>query len=143
MSVDPSRVFVDTNILVYAHDRSAGQKHDRARSALNTLWTSGGGCLSIQVLQEFYVDITRKVPRPLDPRQAAEVIADLANWNMHSPTAQDMLDAIRLQQRFDVSFWDAMILTSAQVLGCPVVWSEDMNDGQRFGDLQVRNPLTV
>lgn len=138
---DDQRVFVDTNILVYAHDASAHEKHIRSRDLLRALWAEGGGGLSIQVLQEFYVNITRKVPRPLAPSTAAEIIGDLAAWNVHSPTAEDIQEAIRLQQRYGLSFWDAMILTSAKAIGCATVWSEDLNAGQRYDSVQVVNPL--
>jgi len=141
MSEDDRRVFVDTNILIYAHDRSAQAKHARARDLLRALWGMGGGGLSIQVLQEFYVNITRKVPQPLAPSTAAEIIADLAAWDIHSPSAHDVLDAIRLQQRYGLTFWDAMMLTSARELGCAVVWSEDLNAGQRYDGVLVVNPL--
>lgn len=139
---DDQRVFVDTNILVYAHDASAQEKHARSRELLRTLWAEGGGGLSIQVLQEFYVNITRKVPRPLAPSIAAEIIGDLAAWNVHSPTSEDIQEAIRLQQRYGLSFWDAMILTSAKAIGCATVWSEDLNAGQRYDNVQVVNPLS-
>lgn len=135
------RCFLDTNVLVYAHDRSAGAKHERAQVLMRERWDRGDGCLSMQVLQEFYVTITRKVPRPLADAAAAEIIADLVTWTIHSPTAPDLLDALRLQRRHQVAFWDAMILTSAAVLGCRVLWSEDLNDGQRYGNVQVINPF--
>jgi predicted nucleic acid-binding protein len=134
---------VDTNVLVYAHDRSAGDKHDQAKALMRSLWDDGRGCLSMQVLQEFYVNITRKVPRPLGPSAAAEIIADLATWDVHCPNPADMQDAIRFGQRHGLAFWDAMILTSAQAKGCPVVWSEDLNAGQDYGGVRVVNPLSA
>jgi predicted nucleic acid-binding protein len=135
------RQFVDTNVLVYAHDRSAGAKHLRARALLAELWDSQTGCLSIQVLQEFYVNITRKVARPLDPTEARQIVADLGHWRVHSPTVNDVLDAIMLQQRHGLSFWDAMIVTSAIQLGCATVWSEDLNAGQDYDGARVANPF--
>jgi len=135
------RTFIDTNILIYAHDRSAGAKHVVARDLVRTLWDDGGGCLSIQVLQEFYVNITRKVPHPMTASEAAEVIADLAVWDVHSPNTDEVLDAIRLSQRYQLAFWDAMILTSASALGCDAVWSEDLNASQRYGSIVVENPF--
>ncbi len=135
------RQFVDTNVLVYAHDRSAGAKHRRARALLADLWDSQAGCLSIQVLQEFYVNITRKVARPLDPADARQIVADLGHWHIHSPTVNAVLDAITLQQRHGLSFWDAMIVTSAIQLGCAIVWSEDLNAGQDYDGARVANPF--
>ena len=133
--------FVDTNILIYAHDRSAGTKHERARALLTELWESGDGCLSIQVLQEFYVNITRKVARPLPPDTARQIIADLGHWTVHSPTVDDVLNAIALQERHGLSFWDAMIVASAIQLGCLVLWSEDLNDGQEYDGARIVNPF--
>lgn len=135
------RQFVDTNILVYAHDVSAGKKRERARSLLEELWDSGEGCLSVQVLQEFFVIITRKVPQPLEPRTAALIVSDFSRWRVHSPGAEDVLEAIDLHGRSGVSFWDAMILQSAGRLGCEILFSEDMNDGQWYGGIRVSNPF--
>lgn len=133
--------FVDTNILVYAHDRSAGLKHIHARQLIQTLWDSGNGCTSIQVLQEFYVTVTRKVTHPLAPEVAAQHIADLATWKIHRPHVADLLYAIQIQSRFQLSFWDAMIIASANQLECATVWSEDLSDGQVYDRVRVRNPL--
>ena len=133
--------FVDTNILVYAHDLSAGEKNVRARDLLGELWQSRAGCLSIQVLQEFYVTVTQKVAEPLTPHVAAEIIADLSAWQVHCPGVDDVLDAIRLQDRYQISFWDAMIVASAIHLGCERLWSEDLNPGQVYGTVTVANPF--
>jgi predicted nucleic acid-binding protein len=141
MSETNNRQFVDTNILVYAHDRSAGDKHVRARDLLRGLWQSGEGCLSIQVLQEFYVNVTQKVPNPLTPAVASRLVADLGVWRVHRPGVEDILDAIRLQQRYQLSFWDAMIVASAIRLHCQSIWSEDLNPGQDYGGVRVLNPF--
>jgi predicted nucleic acid-binding protein len=141
MSEPRSLQFVDTNILIYAHDTSAGQKHNRAKDLLRDLWQSEAGCLSVQVLQEFYVTVTRKVRKPLSVEAAAQIITDLSSWEVHCSQVQDVLQAIRLQVRYQVSFWDAMILASALSLGCQVIWSEDLNPGQIYDQVEVRNPF--
>ena len=133
--------FVDTNVLIYAHDVSAGQKHDRARQLIRDLWQSGQGCLSVQVLQEFYVNVTQKVAKPLSAEVAAQIIADLSVWEVHCPRVEDVLNAVRLQKRYQTSFWDAMILASAVQLGCQVLWSEDLNPGQTYDRVEVQNPF--
>lgn len=135
------REFVDTNILVYAHDVTAGAKHTQAKALVASLWSSGNGCLSIQVLQEFYVNVTRKVSRPLGPEAAQQLIEDLGTWVVHSPSPEDVVEAIRLNQTAQLSFWDAMILTSAARLGCSTVWSEDLRSGQAVGQLMIENPF--
>ena len=128
MSDEPQPQFVDTNVLIYAHDQSAGAKHERASALLKELWENGNGCLSVQVLQEFYVNVTRKIAKPLDVDTAKRVIADLGQWTVHSPNVEDVVEAIDAQGRFKLSFWDSMIITSAARLGCSIVWSEDLND---------------
>jgi predicted nucleic acid-binding protein len=133
--------FVDTNILVYAYDLSAGNKHEVARALLNQLWDKKVGCISIQVLQEFYNTTTRKIPKPLESHAAVQIIQDLKQWRIHGPNIDDVLAAITLQVSKRVSFWDALIIHSAQRLGCAFLWSEDLNHGQIYDNVQIRNPF--
>ena len=123
------------------HERSAGGKHEQAKAFARTLWESGAGCLSIQVMQELFVTITRKVPRPLSVESATQIIADLGTWRVYDPQVEDILGAIRIQTRYKISFWDAMIIQSAAQLGCRVLWSEDLNAGQEYQKVRVRNPF--
>ncbi len=141
MSDDPTCQFVDTNILVYAHDKSAEQKHQQAKTLVQSLWNSGTGCLSVQVLQEFYVTVTQKVSQPLDVTSAAKIIEDLSYWKVYAPNAQDVLKAIDLQQRYLLSFWDAMIVWTAAQQGCTTIWSEDLNPGQVYEGVKLMNPF--
>ena len=141
MSEPNSLQFVDTNILIYAHDRTAGSKHAAARDLIRALWETGTGCLSIQILQEFYVNVTQKVAQPLTLDAAAQIIADLSVWQVHRPGTEDVLDAIRLQKRYQVSFWDAMVISSALQLGCQTLWSEDLNTGQVYDSVTVQTPF--
>jgi len=141
MSANPR--FVDTDVVLYAHDVTAGDKHSRARALLQELWESRDGCISIQVLQEFYVNATRKIAKPLDVSTAKEVIADMSHWHTHTPAADDVLGAISIQQHSGISFWDAMIVRSAAELGCQVLYSEDLNHGQSYCGVRVENPFHV
>jgi predicted nucleic acid-binding protein len=136
-----NRQFVDTNILVYAHDVTAGDKHSRARALVEQLWGTRQGCLSVQVLQEFFVTTTWKLPRPLEAPAAAQIVNDLAYWHVHCPAVADVRAAIDIHQRTGASFWDAMILRSAQELGCQILYSEDLNAGQEYEGVEVRNPF--
>jgi predicted nucleic acid-binding protein len=137
----PDRIFVDTNILVYAHDVSAGLKNTTAKQLVQELWVNKLGCLSIQVMQEFYVTVTQKVPNPMDNATAIEVIRSLRYWNVHEPSIDDIINAIDIQIRYQVSFWDAMILQSALQLECDLLWSEDLNPGQVYQGIKLINPL--
>src|SRR5512140_2518416 len=113
MPADPGRQFVDTNVFVYAYDRSAGAKGEAARALVGELWGSGQGALSLQVLQELFVVLTRKVPRPLSANAAGKIVADLSLWRLHEPTRDDLLAAIAIHGKHHVSLWDALILRSA------------------------------
>lgn len=136
-----ARSFVDTNVLVYAHDTTAGVKRDEARAIVRDLWESRDGCVSVQVLQEFFVTATRKLAQPLETRTAASAVEDFAQWRLHAPDAADVVAAIELHQRYDLSFWDAMIIHSAAALGCGVLYSEDLNAGQRYESVLVVDPF--
>lgn len=131
--------FVDTNILVYAHDSTAGPKQARAAALLERLVAENRAAISTQVLIEFFSTITRKLGR--DARFAEEVIEDLALWTIHRPTHSDILNAITLQRRHKISWWDALIVNSAIQLGCSVLWSEDLSSRHKYGSLTVRNPF--
>ncbi len=133
--------FVDTNILIYAYDVTQGAKHERARKLMGQLWEDEKGCLSIQVLQEFYVIATRKIAHPIPSEAAEQIIADVSNLKVHLPAPDDVLEAIRLHQRYQIAFWDAMVIHSAAQLGCDVVWSEDLNADQVYDGVRVLNPF--
>lgn len=135
------RQFIDTNVLVYAHDRSAGKKYERARKLLTNLWESRQGCISIQVLQEFYITVVQKIAKPILTDKAARIITDLKEWNVHIPDVNDILYAIDIQQRNKLSFWDSLIICSAKKLNCDVIWSEDLNHGQYYEEIVVMNPF--
>jgi predicted nucleic acid-binding protein len=137
-----SREFVDTNVLVYAFDVSAGGKKRAAERLLERLWHSGTGCLSVQVLQEFFVTVTSKVGSRLSAEDAAERVRDFTSWTIFAPTAGDVLGAITLHSEHKISFWDGMVLQAAAELGCHLLWSEDLNEGQRIRGVRIRNPFT-
>ncbi len=133
--------FVDTNILVYAYDKSAGEKHKVAKQIVEKLWKERNGALSTQVLQEFFVVVTKKVKNPLSFDSAFQIISDLGLWKVATIELKDILDAIKLSQRYKISFWDALILCSAINLECSIIWSEDLSSGQYFEKIKVINPF--
>ena len=135
------KIFLDTNILVYAHDRSAGQKHETARQTVLDLWESGLGTLSTQVLQEFYVTVTSKVPKPLGAQAAGEIIKGLLKWEVVVNDGESILAAIALQRQLRYSFWDAMIVQAALEVKASLLLSEDLSDGQKIDGLTIRNPF--
>jgi predicted nucleic acid-binding protein len=131
--------FVDTNILVYAFDRTAGAKRETAAALLTRLWSERAGCISVQVVQEFYVTTTTKLKMPRD--EALAQVERFGKWALHRPGFDDILAAIQLHRTKKVSFWDAMILRSAMASGCSLLWTEDLGDGQKWDGLVVRNPF--
>jgi len=134
-------VFVDTNVLVYAEDRDAGNKHDTARHLVADLWRSGEGVLSVQVLQEFFVTVTRNLPRPLGTDEALAIVEQYLTWQVVENTGDLLLAGIRLASELKISFWDALILQAARLEHCDRLWTEDLNHGQRIGDLTIVNPF--
>ena len=102
---------------------------------MESCWENENGCISIQVLQEFFVTVTRKIKTPLDLQTARQIVVDLAQWRLHTPKAYDLLQAIDLQQSYQLSFWDAQVVQSAINLGCKQLFSEDLNHGQVYGDV--------
>jgi predicted nucleic acid-binding protein len=136
-----SAEFCDTNVLVYAYDISAGSKRTRAKALVERLWQSGEGVVSIQVLQELFVTLTRRLSPPLSSADARDIVSDLTAWRVVQPTSQDVLDAIDAATTWQIAFWDAMLVTTARKASADVLWSEDLNDGQMFGGTQVRNPF--
>jgi predicted nucleic acid-binding protein len=135
------KVFVDTNILVYAYDSSAGDKHKIAQKEICGLWDSGLGLVSTQVLQEFYVCLTKKVPRPIDPGKARDIIQDLLQWKVIINDGPSILEAIDLQTKHRLGFWDALILQAAVKGGAGILLSEDFESGRLIGRVRFRNPF--
>lgn len=135
------KFFVDTNILVYAHDRSAGVKHQRAQMLLEQLWNSGQGVLSTQVLQELCVNLRRKVRAPLPVEEVRSLIRDYATWEVVSNTPESILQALDIEARYRTSFWDALILQAAESAGASILYSEDLATAQHYGSIQIVNPL--
>jgi predicted nucleic acid-binding protein len=135
-----AKTFVDTNILIYAHDVDQGQKHLTARDILIELMQDRSGVLSPQVLQEFYVNVTRKIAKPLSKRAAREIVADYSVWCIDT-TAAEVAEAFRIEDAAKVSFWDALILASAVKAGAEVLLSEDLSSGQKMAGVRIQNPF--
>jgi predicted nucleic acid-binding protein len=136
------RYFVDTNVLIYAHDRSTGIKHDRAQQLIEGLWKSGRGVLSTQVLQELCVNLRRKVARPLAVDEIRQLIHDYMSWEIVVNTPEAVIQALEIEARYKTSFWDALILQAAEQSGATILYSEDLAAKQKYGTVHVVNPLT-
>jgi predicted nucleic acid-binding protein len=137
----PDLVFVDSNIFVYAHDRSHALKHSKAQAVVRKCWDEESGCLSLQVLQEFYVNVTQKVRRPLSPKAGRELIAAYAVWPLAVLAPEHLVRASEIEERYQLHFWDALIVAAATILGASTILSEDLQDGQTIEGIVIRNPL--
>jgi len=140
--MNENRVFLDTNILIYAYDASAGQKNRTAKELLVELWKSKTGMLSTQVLQEFFVSVTIKIQKPLSIERTKLIIRDLLHWEVIINDETSILNAIDIHKKHQFSFWDAMILQAAVNRGARLLYTEDMTHGQVVQGVRIVNPFT-
>ncbi len=136
------RCFFDTNVLVYAFDQKALGKSAVAQQLLAECIARGDAFLSTQVLQEFFTTVTRKLSTPLPYREAERAVREFAKLPIINADATLILDAIALSERYLISLWDALIVQAALRAGAEVLYTEDLQDGQVFDSLTVRNPFT-
>jgi predicted nucleic acid-binding protein len=136
------KTFVDTNVLIYAHDIDAGPKHEIAKRIMRELWSERAGLLSTQVLQEFYVNVTRKIASPLSKVSARAVINSYASWCIEN-TLVDISTAFRIEDESQIGFWDALIIASAAKGGAMRLVSEDLNSGQTVMGVLIDNPFAA
>ncbi|MCB1057869.1 MAG: PIN domain-containing protein [Acidobacteria bacterium] len=136
-------VFVDTNVFVYWLDSSEPAKQARAAAWLRELWSDRSGRLSYQVLLEFYVTVTRKLARPLEAQEARSVCRSLLAWDPTITEERTLAAAWALQDRYQLSWWDALIVASAQLLECRYLLTEDLQHGQDLGGVEVVNPFVT
>jgi len=134
------KTFIDTNVLIYAHDIDASAKHQIAKAVLRDLWGERTGVLSVQVLQEFYVNVTRKIPTPLSKNSARLVVSNYAIWCIET-TPTEISAAFQIEDESRIGFWDAMIVSSAVKGGASRILSEDFSAGQRIAGILIENPF--
>jgi predicted nucleic acid-binding protein len=135
--------FVDTNVLLYAHDASEATKQPIARGLLERLWEDRSGVVSTQVLQEFYVVATRKFQPPMPRSDARALVASYATWSLVQVDAELVLDATVLEERATLSFWDALIVEAARRAGATRILSEDLQDDRRIRAISIENPFAT
>lgn len=136
-----AKTFVDTNILIYAHDADAKAKHEIAKSILRELWKRRTGVLSTQVLHEFYVNVTRKIASPLPKSSARAVVDSYAVWCVDT-TLAEISAAFRIEDEACIGFWDALIIAAAWKAGAGRILSEDLNAGQTISGVRIENPFS-
>jgi predicted nucleic acid-binding protein len=135
------KYFVDTNILMYAHDAAGGEKHERARALVEELWQNRSGVLSTQILQELVVNLRRKAGQPLGAKATRDIVTDYLSWHVMINAGESILEALELEERYQINFWDALVIQAARASGAKVLYSEDLSDGQMYGSVRVVNPF--
>ena len=135
------KTFVDTNILIYAHDADSSIKHEIAKDILRHLWSQRNGSLSPQVLQEFYVNVTRKIASPLSQPAARAVVDSYRVWCVEI-TCAEIWDAFRIEDEAGIGFWDALIVAAARKAGAGRLLTEDLNSGQIIAGVRIENPFS-
>ena len=138
-----ARAFVDTNVLVYAHDSASGERHHVARSLLERLWDERCGVLSTQVIQEFYVNVRKKARRPVSQAEARRLVDDYLAWDIVVNDEAAIRRAIELEHRYKLGFWDALVVDAANAASADVLYSEDLGHGQVCGNVELVNPFTA
>lgn len=135
------KVFVDTNILVYAHDLDAGQKHQTARKSIETLWENRCGMLSTQVMQEFYITLTRKITRPVPGNTVRSILRNYLSWQTVVNDPGIIFLAGEIQEQNRISFWDALIVSAAFSGNAGIILSEDLHHEQLIQGIRIQNPF--
>jgi predicted nucleic acid-binding protein len=135
------KVFLDSNILIYAHDRGAGERHEQAKELVEHLWWNRSGVISTQVLQEFCLNVRRKAKRPLSVNETEALVRDYLTWDVVINDGEAIAGALRLEERYQISFWDSLIVHAANRAGVEKLFSEDLSHGQRYGSVVVVNPF--
>ncbi len=135
------KVFVDTNILIYAHDLDAGPRNQISAAILRELWENETGILSAQVLQEFYVNVTRKIKNPMPKPQARGIVESYQAWPVELNDTRTILVASEIEERHMLSFWDALIIASASNANAEKILTDDLNHGQKIEGILIENPF--
>ncbi len=135
------KVFLDTNVLIYAHDLDAGNKHHIALKIVKDLWEKRNGVLSTQVLQEFYINVTKKIPNPISPLEAREIIRSYMCWDIKENLPMSIIRASELEEKYYISFWDALIVVAAYEAKVDKILTEDLSSGQIIEGILVENPF--
>ena len=135
------RTFVDTNIALCAFDRREPEKPAIARGIMSDLWRTREGQLSTQVLQELYVNLTRRLRVVVPRSKARALVGGYGRWPVHAITTGDILEAADLEQRHSLSFWDALIVVAVARSGAERILSEDLQHGRTIAGVRIENPF--
>jgi len=135
------KVFLDANILIYAHDKDSKEKHSIALAIVKDIWEKRSGVLSNQVLQEFYVGVTRKIRKPIAKSEAREILRAYICWSIREISPVSVIRATEIEEKHRISFWDALVIVAAFEAKCKKILTEDLNSGQIIEGVLIENPF--
>lgn len=141
MSSMSGKIFIDTNILIYAHDLDAGKKHNIAVEIIKDIWEGRSGVISTQVLQEFYINMTRKILKTISPMEVREIIRSYMSWEIIENSPMSIIRASEIEEKYRISFWDALIVVAAYSAQVDKILTEDLHDGQMMEGIFIENPF--
>lgn len=133
--------FVDANVLVYSVDRASPEKRERALRWLEVLWLAGSGRTGVQVLNEFYVIATARLPEPVAPKAARAVMQQYLAWRPMPVDGRLIGEGWAVQDRYRLSWWDSLIVAAAKRAECEFLLTEDLQHGQDFGGVAAIDPF--
>jgi predicted nucleic acid-binding protein len=136
-------IFVDTNVFVYAKQATESTKQPLAASWLERLWSQQTGRTSVQVLNEYYTTLTRKINPPVPAIEAWDDVTSLLAWNPQSMDVELLHRGRDIEQRYRLSWWDSLIVAAAQLQNCVLLLTEDLQDRAVYGGVTVRNPFKL
>ena len=136
-----AKIFIDTNVLIYAHDKDADRKHSIALALVKDFWERRTGVLSNQVLQEFYIGVTRKIKNPIAQAEAREILRAYICWSIKENTPLSVIRATEIEEKDRISFWDALVIVAAYEAKCEKILTEDLNAGQIIEGIVIENPF--
>ncbi|MBI5194097.1 MAG: PIN domain-containing protein [Nitrospirae bacterium] len=134
------KYFFDTNILVYAFDKSDLEKHNHSAKLIHAAYENRNGYVSTQVLQEFFVVTTKKIEIPLSVNEARDIIKDFSVWSVIDTNLPVIMQAIEVMKDYTLSFWDCLIICAAKVAGCSIIYTEDLSHQQIIENITIINP---
>jgi predicted nucleic acid-binding protein len=135
-----SSVFVDTNILIYSYDKNAGDKHRMCKNLVKSCWNAEPiPFISIQVIQEFFVNVYKKSH---DLPLSIQLAADYLSWNVVENNTSLLMESFAIMKRYQTSYWDSAIIAAANRSNVDELWTEDLNSGQMYGTVRAINPIS-
>jgi len=135
------KIFLDTNIFIYAHNLDAGVKYEKGSRVIKDIWEKGNGIISTQVLQEFYVHLTKNIADPLSPTVARNLARNYLSWEVVHTGPETIFHASEIEEQYGLSFWDSLIVSAASEAKAEKIFTENWIHGQMIEGMLIENPF--